>query len=88
MKLIPFSKEIHEKLAAYGYTHIEIREAISDEYLAGDEHKNVQVFKALDRIDTMPASANIVPLSSKTIDKYLSNKKLNCYIVVQAKDIF
>jgi len=85
MKLVPFDKDVREQLAKHGYTHIEIRDIIPDDYL-NSGNKQIQMFKALDRIDTMPASAKIVPIRSKTIDNFLSNPDLNCYIAVHTSD--
>lgn len=86
MKIVTFNKDVHNALISKGYTHLEIRERISDEFIGLGEHKQVQIFKALDRIDTMPAHIRVVPIQSKTISEMLTDEKLNCYVVVQASD--
>lgn len=88
MKLVPFDGSVRKKLIKEGFSHIEIRETISDDYSHSASDKKVQMFKALDRVDTMPHNANFVPIGSDVIDKYLSDDKLNCYIVVPASNAF
>jgi hypothetical protein len=82
MKLVPFNREVVKKLSKEGFTHIEIKPAISKENSWLNDEKDLQVLKALDRIDTMPSNAAYVPIKSEVIEGLLSNKAINCFIIV------
>ncbi|MBS1586501.1 MAG: hypothetical protein JSS82_13250 [Bacteroidetes bacterium] len=86
MKIVSFNREVHNALISKGYTHLEIRERINDEFVGDPGHKQVQIFKALDRIDTMPAKSHIELISSTVINNLLSDEELNCYVVIQESD--
>jgi hypothetical protein len=86
MKLLTFNKDVHDKLIVDGYTHLEIRDTITDKTIGTVEHKRIQIFKAMGMSDMVLATASIVPIQSKKIDDYLSNEKLNCFVIISSKD--
>jgi hypothetical protein len=82
MKLVPFNREVAKKLSKEGFTHVEIKPAIPKENSWLDDDKDLRVLKALDRVDTLPTSAEYVPLKSDTVEGFLSDKKVNSFIMV------
>jgi hypothetical protein len=82
MKLLQFNRDIHKRLQQHGYTHIEIRNKIANEHSWVPDTKDIQLLKALDRVDMLPLTAKFEPIHSEAVESLLSQSDLHCFIIV------
>ena len=52
-----------------------------------NDAKDLQILKALERLDTVAAHRRIEPIESPTIRRYLSDRTMNYFIITDTSDV-